>query len=850
MSTRKRSDEDFDREIHTHLEIETERLIEEGLSADAARTRARRAFGNITRARERFYEAGRLLWLDHLWQDVRCAIRNAGRYPVAATVAITSLAAGIGATTVTLTIRDVIFHKPPPLYKQPDDLSRIQVGRPDRPIMRLGSPVPAGLYAIWSDALGPTIAASTAPRGLREIRAGDRTGTVPHRATTSDFFSVLGISAELGITLDQVPPGGSSAPAMISYGIWQILFDGQPDVVGRDIWIENQPHTIVGVLPRRFWFADMGSAIWTKLDRQSLPPDEALDLIVRRPAGLSPAMLEARLQGGLEDYARGLPAADRQLRLKVSDIRGTPIGNSVAPFLPYVLGISVLLTLLIACANVAILLIAQWTAREHEIAIRASIGAGRGRIVRLLLTESVLIALCGGALGVCVTFALRGWILQQGGSDLALFDTSIDPRIFIQSALVALVAGLVAGVAPALYETRRLHTNPLRSMGSSDRVRQRLRSGLVVLEITVTIALLVVTAALIDGYRQMTTAERGFATRPLMTARVENPVGVPTAHILETLNRLPGVVVAAASTSVPFGADGPQVSVAADAAGANAVTAERAAITPDFFTALDVSIRAGRPFSHQDSATARIAVVNDALAKKLFPGRDAVGGQIWIANASYDVVGVVTNYLNNPMRRREFDPKVFVLMPIGSNDAARVQFLLRAEGSPSPLVQVIRREVRDAAAGTVVTSAFTLDQIINVAGQEILVGTAPLLPLIAIGTLLTTAGIYGVLAFAITRRSRELALRIAIGASRRDVIRLVTAHTIRLLATGSALGVALTVGLSRVIRASGGAGSILDAPVHVLIAPLLIVLVIGALATWIPSRRAVKIDPAALLRST
>ena len=206
MSTRKQTDDDFDREIRAHLDLETERLIEAGLSPDAARTTARRRFGNVTSARERFYEAGRLLWLDHLWQDVRCAIRNASRYPVAATIAIASLAAGIGATTVTLTIRDVIFHKPPPLYRQPDDLSRIQVGRPDRPIMRMGSPVPAALYAIWSDALGPAIAASTAPRGLREVRAGDRTGTVPHRATTSDFFSVLGISAG---ARDHPRPGAS-----------------------------------------------------------------------------------------------------------------------------------------------------------------------------------------------------------------------------------------------------------------------------------------------------------------------------------------------------------------------------------------------------------------------------------------------------------------------------------------------------------------------------------------------------------------------------------------------------------------------------------------------------------------
>jgi putative ABC transport system permease protein len=202
------------------------------------------------------------------------------------------------------------------------------------------------------------------------------------------------------------------------------------------------------------------------------------------------------------------------------------------------------------------------------------------------------------------------------------------------------------------------------------------------------------------------------------------------------------------------------------------------------------------------------------------------------------------------MRLDGADPKVFLPLPLDSKDMTRLHFLVRAEGDPAALVQTVRRAAREAAAGTIVTNAYTIDQIIRVMGQEILVGTAPLFPLIAIGMLLTTGGIYGVLAFAIARRSRELAVRVAVGASGWDLVRLVSAHMLRLVATGSALGIAGTFALLRVVRAGGGAGSIFDPPIQAFLLPVLIVFAIGALATWIPARRVLRIDPVTLLRAT
>ena len=343
----------------------------------------------MTGARERFYEAGRLLWVDHLLQDLRCAARNMRRYPVASLVAVLSLAAGIGATTVTLTVRDVIFRKPPPLYQHPEQLSKIQIGSPASPIMPVGNAVPVALYQGWRDTVGPSIAAYTS-LGTREIRTGDRTASVPLRAVTPELFGVLGVAPSPGASFSVSTTASGPPPAILSHRVWQELFDQRTDAIGRVVWIDDEAHTVIGVMPERFWFSDMDSPIWTTLDPRTLASDARVGVVARRAPGCdarharSPAPERTR-----RTYAQHLPAGERQLVAEGDPAStGTPVGHQMSFILPYVLGTAVLLTLLIACANVAILMIAQWTAREHEIAIRASIGATR-RPYRALAPDRV-----------------------------------------------------------------------------------------------------------------------------------------------------------------------------------------------------------------------------------------------------------------------------------------------------------------------------------------------------------------------------------------------------------------------------------------------------------------------------
>jgi putative ABC transport system permease protein len=932
MSTRDRKDDEFAREIEVHLELEAEALMRDGLDPETARDKARAAFGNVTAARERHYERQRWPWLDHLRQDVRAAFRAMRRYPIAACVAILSLGFGIGATTITLTVRDVIFRRPPPLYREPANISRVQFGTPANPILRSGSRVPSRLYAIWSASPRAIDIGGSLPQIVREVRissgfdaeAGARTGDaestrtemIATRPVTPSLFAVLGVEPIIGRAFSNVI-GGESAPtpAVLSYRVWRQLFDGRADITGQVFWIDHQPFAVSGVMPERFWFGSMDAPIYIPADVRRLGPEDALEVVARRPAGMTPAQLDAQLRSGLDEYARQQPAGQRQVQIEISGIEGTPAGHQIATVVPYLLATSVLLTLLIACANVAVLMIAQWTVREHEVAIRAAIGASRGRVVRALLTESVVIALAGGVLGVAATLVLRAIIIRNGGA-IAFYDLSIDPRVYITTALIAVLTGVVAGLAPALHETRRLQGNPLRSMGAADRVRQRWRHALVVFEITVTIALLVQTSSLIDGYRRAMSADMGFATAPLIAARVENPAGVQITTLLDAIRSLPGVEAAAVSTSMPFGARGSSVRVAAAASGASAaspesvapaasatsspaagrggsseaINAEHAEITSSFFSALGVPLRAGRAFAESESHTLRTAIVNDTLATRLFGDRRrAIGATIQLADTPYDIVGVVADYANDPLRVATSQPRVFTPLPLPLPGAAsagntstgaastgaaaasaraaaanaanaagvsvtparppRVSLLIRAQ-APAPLVRTLRRELRDAAAGNVVTSAFTVDEVIKVMGQEILVGVAPLTPLMSIGVLLTAAGIYGVLAFAVARRGRELAVRVAMGASRGDLVRLVTMHTLRLVGAGVCFGLGVTFALARVIRVGGGAGSVFDPMPIAFIVPAALIVVLGIAAAWLPARRASAIDPVVLLRNS
>jgi putative ABC transport system permease protein len=845
---RRRSTDDFSEEIRAHIAHETESLIADGMGPDEAARVARQRFGNVTSATERFHESRRRRWLDELRQDFHAARRNLVRYPIVAIVAVLSLGAGIGATAASLTIRDTIFQNPPPLWVAPEQLSRIQVQRHDRPIRPIGSYVPADLFTTWRGAMGASIAAADVREGASDVRIGNRVEPTRIRPVTANLFEVLGVTPEIGRGFSS-SGDASNSPAILSYRLWQDWFAGRQDALGATIWINEQPHTVIGVMPRRFWFSELNDPVWTLLDSDRSTATSPLEVIVRRPRGMSTDALTASLGPSLNQYSKQLPADRGPLKMRVSGIKGTPMADQMSMILPYVLATAVLLTLLIACANVAILMIAQWTRREAETAVRAALGASRPRLIRGMVAESVLLAACAGALGIGGTYLIRA-VMLRGGDATTFLDFSIHPGVLIKTIAITLSAGIIAGLGPALLETRRLQIDPLRSMAAADRVRQRWSHALVAVEITFTLALLVVTTSMISGLQNSRGTDIGFDLNPLVTASVQSSSGVPTAQLVEAIARVPGVSAISPATSIPLNVGGRRQAVSATATGTNAVQAERISIAPDFFSILGVPMRAGRAFTRLDTPQIRAAIVSESFARQVFGDASAIGRQVWMDKTAYDIVGVVADYNSVPVESRLAAPKVFLPLPAETKDATSMRFLIRATGDPGALVEPIRRALRSAAVGINVSNVVTMRQMITIVGQEYLAGTAPLFPLIVIGMMLTSSGIYGVLAFAVSRRSRELAIRVAIGAHRGNQIRLVMAHSLRLVAIGSACGIGLTFGLSRLVRAAGGAGTLYDPPWPAFVLPVLIVIVVAALATWIPARRALRVNPASLLKAT
>jgi putative ABC transport system permease protein len=841
MMRHRRSLDDLEREMHDHIERETLENIERGITPVEARDAALRAFGRPLQVAEETRGVWIPAWVDQLSQDVRCAIRNMRHHPIAAMVAIFSIAAGVGAATVTLVVRDAVFRNAPPTYRQPARLSRVQIARPDDPLRPIGNRVPAGLYRAWHAALGEQLAGSAA-EVVREVRTADRTVTMPTRAVTASLFPVLGVQPIVGRTLPAPVAAGAPAPVVLSHGAWRELFDGRPECVGRPLWIDNQPFVVSGVMPERFWYGETNSPIWTVLDVERLSDEDALDVVIRRPAAATPASLEDRLRPAMVAYARQLPSQRRQLALALSGIEGTPLGRQVSVALPYFLGMAVLLTLLIACANVAVLTIAQWTARQHEVGIRAAIGASRARLVRALLTESMVVAAAGGTLAVAATLALRAFVQRSAGA--AFLDLSIHPGVFIWAGLLVLLAGFLVGLAPALQQTRGLQHDPLRAIASRDRAHWR--HALVVLEVALTVALLVQTSALVDGYRRWMQGTMGYDAGSLVAARVENQAGVQVTRLLEIVRALPGVESAAASSVIPFGGRGTTVRVSATSTG-EAIAVERAEVGASFLSVLGVPLRAGQDFAEAPQQAPRTAIVSETLAARLFPGGHAVGGTIWVDGIRHDVVGVAADYSNHPLQPAGAVARLFT--PLGPGSPQRLGFVLRSR-EPALLVQVVRRTLQDATAGNTVARSYTVEQVLQAGGQEILAGTAPLVPLVAIGLLMTAAGVYGVLAFVVSRRARELAVRAAVGASGAHLVHLVVVQMVKLVATGVGLGGVLMFALSRVIRAAGGAGGVFDPSPIAFAVPLLVIGAIAIIAAWLPARRASSIDPVVLLRTT
>ncbi|HJR62685.1 MAG TPA: ABC transporter permease, partial [Gemmatimonadaceae bacterium] len=686
------------------------------------------------------------------------------------------------------------------------------------------------------------------------------------------FFDLLGVRPVLGRTFGagEDLPGGTRV-VVLSHGYWQRQFDGDPRAVGRAIDVNGQPYTIIGVLPADFHFAPIGEAVlWMPLDASAEQRGQRfnhwVNVVARVADGITIDASRADLSAVMSALVREYPETNAGRGVLVVPLRDEMVGE-VRPVLLALLG-AVGLVLLIACANVAGLLLARAMARGREMAVRTALGAGRGRLVRQLVTESLVMALAGGALGlwvagVGVRIVLAAFPESVLDEMAYLRDVSVDGRMLALTAVVALVTGIAFGLAPALQASRPNASDLIRqgSRATSPGDRARLRDVLVTSEIALTLVLLVGAGLLARSVGELMRIDPGFDAARVLTMRVSlsGPAYDSSSaqqqffeELVERVRVLPGVERVGAASHVPLNGGGTntlRVEGQPEPDRARRPEATLRGVAGDYFAALRVPLIEGRVLSSRDDERSPYAVMIDqSLARRLFPGGRALGGRLRFyafPDSTWEIVGVVGD-----VRTVSLDvpaPTIYYSHLQAAEN--RMSLAVRTTDHPAALAGAVRRVVTALDPSLPVYAISTMEQQITSTPAV----AARRYPLVLIGAfaaaalVLAVVGIYGVIAYDVAQRTRELGIRIALGATSADIIRLVLRHGALLALTGIALGTVIALALSRSIVSVLYGVRTTDPITYAAVAIVLAAVAIAA--TLIPAHRATRVDPANVMRA-
>lgn len=872
MFRRKRKSSDFRDEIAAHLQLETERLQDQGLSEEEARPAARRVFGNVAHAEERFYESGRCLWWDHFRQDIRFALRMLAKSPGFTAAATLTLALGIGANTVIFSAVYAVLLKPLP-FKGADRLVFIMQKNPSRGFDRNNISPPEILAWRTDSGVFEDLAAFSSRSCV--LTGTDGTEEDPCELASSNLFPLLGLPPLRGRTFsaDEDREEGPRV-AVLSYGFWKRRFASDDNVIGRAIALNGASYTIVGVMPPNFshLYASPYSAVpelW--MSGIALSPLHAWNDywgIGRLKLGISLQQAQVRMDGvslRLEQVHSGLQG----WRAQLTSLRSHASGDTRLALL--VLMGAVLFVLLIACANMANLLLARGAIRAGEFATRSALGASRGHLIRQLLTESLVLSLAGGFLGV-----LLASIGCQGMAALAppsllhsapgLASGTTDLRVLAFALVAAVATTFVFGVAPALHGSRPHLTETLKDTGRSALPGTRhFRGALVVSEIALALVLLVSAGLMVRTLAQLSRVNLGFNPANVLTLRVPlsgdryKPPHAQAAfwqQLVAAVQTLPGVESATVSRGLPIDGWAGQAFTIADQPNppaAEVPSANYIVAGPDYFRTLQIPLRSGRSFNLQDSQTGqRVVIVNEELARRYWPGQDALGKQLrpgppasqapWLT-----VVGVAGNVLS-----RGPDGNVDAELYVGDQ---QFPFLLRPDHlvvrtsvsvMPESLIPAVVRAVHRVDAGLPAVDIATLEHLAAEPVMQQRMVMALLMSFAGLALVLSALGTYSVLSYTLSQRTREIAVRVALGARRVDVLRLVVGGAARLALFGIAAGIVISLALTRLmtdllygVRATD---PLIFAGVTLILAAT------SLLAGYLPARRALNLNPIAALR--
>jgi len=874
LLARRRLDEDLRLEIDAHLDALTERYQQQGMTRDDALLAARRQFGNATLLRHDLREMNGIRWIEHTAQDVRHALRQLLRSPAFTAVVVITLAVGIGLTTAIFSVVEAVLVRPLP-YPESQRLVRFVERTPEQ-VNDVG--YQQTLAAIWTRDVPLLRKQATTLSHVGVYFAVSETVTIgsgrPMRLDGNRIspavFEMLGVQPALGRVFIATEETPSAPPVIIiSYAMWQQHFGGQADVLGRTVGVGGTPSTIVGVTPQAFQFPDAQSQFWLPYALggrlQRLAP------IARLADGVTIEMATANVESILQEIRETEPrrpgiASTSASRFEVHTIQEhlvAPVRQVIA-----VLAFAVAFVLLIACVNVTNLLLNRNAARRQELALRVALGASPSRVVRYVLTETMLLAFAGGAAGVLLAFGTLSAVRTLGTSlarrDLTpgvsiprLDEVQIDGTALLFSLAVSVSVGLFVGLLPIVRYALARHLDVLKGSLTANVHAAPSRSGRAAVLVTQTA---LATMALVGGglmvhsFVRLASVDPGYRPDHLLTFGVRSDViqrSVPTfEEVAERLRAIPGVTATGYAELLPmvrFRTGGPLAPAQPMPEGTPPPPSplDMRTVSHGFVAAMGMTIVEGRTLRKDDE---RVVLMNETLARSGFLGPKPLGQFVLVAGRPepFEVVGIVRDVRQYGLDQ-DPDPQVFVdarQLPPGSPSP---YFAVRVEGDPTTYVSSIREAVREIDAAAVVDNVATMEQIVANGLSRPRLFAVLAAAFAIVGVFIAAIGVYGVTAYSVTQRTRELALRLALGARPSELITMVIRQGVAWTLLGLLLGVAGSLALGRYLQ--GVLFGITPADPATFVAVSLMFLLIAVLATLIPARRVARVDPLIALRT-